>query len=253
MALEEVTSFSATGYTHFHNHESTTTYNVNPGSNLRIRNGPGGDYEIVGQHDYGDWWTVAESYNGWSREPGWDGWSSNSFMTNPNPSAPSPGEFRVNSFKVTATRETASTKQISVKYEWWWNNARGTTETYYHWRVYCFAAKNGGEAQYNIHGDTQSIGSNGSGYFTETWTMNETSGNTTLHFGNYGVRYTSWGGYRNPDGGVSNSFTFNIPKYQPSPVRQLVNGTWETIPIKHTSDGSNVTVKQFNGSSWIDL
>lgn len=251
MALQEVTTFGATGYTPYHNHASTTTYDVQ--SNLRVRNGPGANYTHLYYRYPGDWWTVAENYNGWCRVPNANEWTSNSFMSNPNPSQPTPGEFRVNSFKVTATRETASTKQISVKYEWWWNNVGGTTETYYHWRVYCFARKNGGEAQYNIHGDTQSIGRDGNGYFTETWTMDETSGNTTLHFGNYGVWYTSYGGYWNPSGGVGNSFTFNIPKYQPSPVRQLVNGTWETIPIRHTSDNSNVVIKQFNGSSWIDL
>ena len=251
MALQEVTTFGASGYTPYHNHAYTTTYDVQ--SNLRVRNGPGTNYTHLYYRYPGDWWWVAENYNGWCRVPNANEWTSNSFMSNPNPSQPTPGEFRVNSFKVTATRETASTKQISVKYEWWWNNVGGTTETYYHWRVYCYAAKNGGEAQYNIHGDTQSIGRDGSGYFTETWTMDETSGNTTLHFGNYGVWYTSYGGYWNPSGGVENSFTFNIPKYQPSPVRQLVNGTWETIPIRHTSDNSNVVIKQFNGSSWINL
>lgn len=173
-------------------------------------------------------------------------------MSNPNPAQPSPGEFRVNSFKVTATRSAANDKTLSVKYEWWWNNVGGTTETYYHWRVYCYAAKNGGEAQYNIHGDAQNIGRDGSGYFTETWTMQETSGNTTLHFGNYGIGYTSWGGYWNPGGGVGNGFTFNIPKYQSSPVKQLVNGTWETIGLK-SGNGQDITVKQYNGSSWIDL
>ncbi len=250
MALEEVTSFGATGYTHYHNHASTTTYDVS--SILRIRNGPGTGYAKVGRHQPSDWWWVAENYGGWCREPSANRWTSNAFMSNPNPAQPSPGEFRVNSFKVTATRSAANDKTLSVKYEWWWNNVGGTTETYYHWRVYCYAAKNGGEAQYNIHGDAQNIGRDGSGYFTETWTMQETSGNTTLHFGNYGVWYTSWGGYWNPGGGVGNGFTFNIPKYQPSPVKQLVNGTWETIGLK-SGNGQDITVKQYNGSSWIDL
>lgn len=49
MALEEVTSFGATGYTHYHNHASTTTYNVD--SILRIRNGPGTGYGQIGQHN----------------------------------------------------------------------------------------------------------------------------------------------------------------------------------------------------------
>lgn len=176
-------------------------------------------------------------------------------MSNPNPATPSPGKFRIDSFKVTATRADERTKQLSVKYEWWWSNAAGTTETYYHWRVYCYGRKNGGEAQYNIHGDSQNIGSNGSGYFTETWTMDETSGNTTLNFGNYGIWYTSWGGYMNPSGGVGNNFTFNIPKYNPyvSPIRQLVNGSWVEIPIKHTSDGSIAHVKQLVNGSWVEI
>lgn len=253
MALTETTSFGATGYTAAHSFCGTTTYNVD--STLRCREGPGTGYAQIGgeYHNPGTWWDLAEKYNGWCRVPNRNSWSSGDFMSNPNPGTPTPGQFRISSFKVTATRETAGSKNLTIKYEWNWNNAAGTAESYYHWRVYCYAHKaGGGECQQNIYGDNQSIGANGSGSKSETYTIQETSGNTTLSPGSYGVWYTSYGGYQNPGGGQGNNFTFNIPKYVASPVRQYNGSSWDVISIK-SGDGTDLAVKQYNGSSWVDL
>lgn len=211
--LVETTNLGPTGYTSYHNHASTTTWDVD--SRLRVRSGPGTDYSTVGYIAPGSWWSVAERHsNGWCRQPSCDNWTSGDFMSNPWPGTPSPGEFRVDSIKVTATRANNYTKNLKLKYEWRWSNAGGTSETYYHWRVYCYAAKpGGGECQQNITGDSQNLGPDGSGSFSETFTVEETSGNTSITPGNYGICYTSWGGYINPNGGVGNPLTITIPKY----------------------------------------
>lgn len=214
MAETVTTSLGATGYTAYHSHASTTTYDVQ--SVLRCRVGPGTGYAQIGgaYHQPGSWWTVAERVNGWCRMPSANNWSSGDFMSNPWPSTPTPGEFRISSMSVSVKRENPWDKNITVTYTWNWNNAAGTTENYYHWRVYCYAAKpGGGECQQNIHGDSTSIGSNQSGSKSETFTVEETSGNTSLNLGNYGIWYTSYGGYANPSGGVGSNITINVPKY----------------------------------------
>lgn len=249
MAETVTTSLGATGYTAYHSHASTTTYDVQ--SVLRCRVGPGTGYAQIGgaYHQPGSWWTVAERVNGWCRVPSANNWSSGDFMSNPWPSTPTPGEFRISSMSVSVKRENPWDKNITVTYKWNWNNAAGTTENYYHWRVYCYAAKpGGGECQQNIYGDSTSIGSNQSGSKSETFTVEETSGNTSLNLGNYGIWYTSYGGYANPSGGVGSNITINVPKYVAAQ-----KPTTTAISVSNISTtGAKITGTHNNNGSTID-
>lgn len=249
MAETVTTSLGATGYTAYHSHASTTTYDVQ--SVLRCRVGPGTGYAQIGGafHQPGSWWTVAERVNGWCRVPSANNWSSGDFMSNPWPSTPTPGQFRISSMSVSVKRENPWDKNITVTYTWNWNNAAGTTENYYHWRVYCYAAKpGGGECQQNIHGDSTSIGSNQSGSKSETFTVEETSGNTSLNLGNYGIWYTSYGGYANPSGGVGSNITINVPKYVAAQ-----KPTTTAISVSNISiTGAKITGTHNNNGSTID-
>lgn len=249
MAETVTTSLGATGYTAYHSHASTTTYDVQ--SVLRCRVGPGTGYAQIGgaYHQPGSWWTVAERVNGWCRMPSANNWSSGDFMSNPWPSTPTPGEFRISSMSVSVKRENPWDKNITVTYKWNWNNAAGTTENYYHWRVYCYAAKpGGGECQQNIYGDSTSIGSNQSGSKSETFTVEETSGNTSLNLGNYGIWYTSYGGYANPSGGVGSNITINVPKYVAAQ-----KPTTTAISVSNiTTTGAKITGTHNNNGSTID-
>lgn len=249
MAETVTTSLGATGYTAYHSHASTTTYDVQ--SQLRCRVGPGIGYAQIdgAYHQPGSWWTVAERVNGWCRVPSTNNWSSGDFMSNPWPSTPTPGQFRISSMSVSVKRENPWDKNITVTYTWNWNNAAGTTENYYHWRVYCYAAKpGGGECQQNIHGDSTSIGSNQSGSKSETFTVEETSGNTSLNLGNYGIWYTSYGGYANPSGGVGSNITINVPKYVAAQ-----KPTTTAISVSNiTTTGAKITGTHNNNGSTID-
>lgn len=249
MAETVTTSLGATGYTAYHSHASTTTYGVQ--SQLRCRVGPGIGYAQIGgaYHQPGSWWTVAERVNGWCRVPSANNWSSGDFMSNPWPSTPTPGQFRISSMSVSVKRENPWDKNITVTYTWNWNNAEGTTENYYHWRVYCYAAKpGGGECQQNIHGDSTSIESNQSGSKSETFTVEETSGNTSLNLGNYGIWYTSYGGYANPSGGVGSNITINVPKYVAAQ-----KPTTTAISVSNiTTTGAKITGTHNNNGSTID-
>ena len=249
MAETVTTSLGATSYTAYHNHASTTTHDVQ--TQLRCRVGPGTGYAQIdgAYHKPGSWWDVAERVNGWCRIPNTNNWSSGDYMSNPWPGTPTPGEFRINSMSISVKRENPWDKNVTVTYTWNWSNKAGTTENYYHWRVYCYAARiGGGECQQNIYGDSTNIGSNQSGSKSETYVVEETSGNTSLNLGNYGVWYGSYGGYANPDGGVDSNITIKVPKYVAAQ-----KPTTTSISVSNISTtGAKITGTHNNNGSTID-
>lgn len=251
MAETKTTDRGSTGYTPYHNHTSVTTYDVQ--SNLRIRYGPGTGYgePPYDKHMPGSWWTIAEDLWGWCREPNRDYWSSGDFMSPRYTTAPSPGQFRIDSIKITATRSEPSNKNLTVTYEFKCSNAAGTTETYYDWRVYCYGAKiGGGEVQCDIYNRSKSIGSNGSWSKSVSYTVEETSTNSSVTPGNYGVWYQGNGPFTGRDGGVGNSLTFDIPPYNPVtvPTCTAVNTSDRTetsIKLSGTFNANNGTIDKY--------
>lgn len=261
MALTATTNLGYTGYTGYHSHSSTTTYDVD--SLLRVRSGPGTGYSHIGSHYPGDWWTICDEYYGWYREPSSDRWTSGDYQSNRNITYPTPGEFRTN-LKVTVTRETSYTKSITVKYEWNVNSSRGNTETYYNWRVYAYAAKiGGGEAQADIYNRSQNVASNGNWNKSVTYTVDETSGNTTVSPGNYGIWYHGNGTYKTQEGGLGAGFTINVPKYiaasKPTTTAIAVSNistTGAKISGTHNNNGATIDKYTFGyrvvNGSWND-
>ena len=263
MAETKNTSRGSTGYTSWHAHTWTTTYDVD--SNLRVRCGPGTGYAEVNRIYPGYTWYIAESLWGWGREPNRDWWSSLDFMTAGGTMDPTPGEFRVDSIDIQATRNNPWDKNLTVKYTIKSSNAAGTTESYYDWRVYCYAAKiNGGEVQGDLYNRSRSIGGNGRWTHTFTYTIEETSTNSSVSLGNYGIWYTGNGSYRSIDGGVGQQLTFDIPPYNPKVVPKCTainysNRTDTSINITGTFDNGKGTIDKYrfkykkDGGGWVEL
>ena len=261
MALTATTNLGYTGYTGYHSHSSTTTYDVD--SLLRVRSGPGAGYAHIDSHYPGDWWTIVDELYNWYREPSSDRWTSGDYQSNRNITYPTPGEFRTN-LKVTVTRETSYTKSITVKYEWNINSSRGNTETYYNWRVYAYAAKiGGGEAQGFVYDRSQNIASNGNWNKSATYTVEETSGNTTVSPGNYGIWYHGNGTYKTQKGGLGAGLTINVPKYiaasKPTTTAIAVSDistTGAKISGTHNNNGATIDKYTFGyrvvNGSWND-
>lgn len=263
MAETKNTSRGSTGYTSWHAHTWTTTYNVD--SNLKVRTGPGTGYAVDHRIYPGYVWYIAESLWGWGREPNHDWWSSLDFMTAGGTMDPTPGEFRVDSIDIQATRNNPWDKNLTVKYTIKSSNAAGTTESYYDWRVYCYAAKiNGGEVQGDLYNRSRSIGGNGRWTHTFTYTIEETSTNSSVSLGNYGIWYTGNGSYRSIGGGVGQQLTFDIPPYNPKVVPKCTainysNRTDTSINITGTFDNGKGTIDKYrfkykkDGGGWVEL
>lgn len=266
MADTKTTTRGATGYTPWHGHTSVTTYNVD--SNLNVRSGPGTGYGYSEPHRIypGSWWTIAEELWGWCRQPSCDRWTSGDFTSPRYTTAPSPGEFRVDSIKVTATRNQPSDKNLTVTYEIKCSNAAGTTETYYDWRVYCYAAKiNGGEVHGDLYNRSKSIGANGSWTKTLSYTIEETSTNSSVTLGNYGIWYQGNGPFTSRDGGVGSQLSFDIPPYNPvtPPTCTAINTSDRTetsIKLSGTFNANNGTIDKYrfkyrkdDTASWTEL
>ena len=123
MAETVTTTLGATAYTARHQLVSTTTFNVD--DNLYRRTGPGSGYPLTSGkiHGANTWWTIAEHYNSWCRMKDMDDWSADWFISNPHVMDPTPGEWRISSLTVTVTRNNPWDKNITVEYNWSWNNA----------------------------------------------------------------------------------------------------------------------------------
>ena len=179
---------------------------------------------------------------------------------------PTPGEFRVDSIDIQATRNQPSDKNLTVKYTIKSSNAAGTTETYYDWRVYCYAAKiNGGEVQGDLYNRSRSIGGNGRWTHTFTYTIEETSTNSSVSLGNYGIWYQGNGPFTSREGGVGSQLSFDIPPYNPvtPPTCTAINTSDRTetsIKLSGTFNANNGTIDKYrfkyrkdDTASWTEL
>ncbi|WP_304393448.1 hypothetical protein [uncultured Clostridium sp.] len=168
------------------------------------------------------------------------------------------GQIRVTSGTVTATRETASTKKVKLDITLNYQISQKPLEEHYNWQVYLFFKKpdGSGELQAQLYNRAKTWNT-GTGTKTLSFEWDETSGNTTISNMNYGV----WGNGNgvtynmSPSGGKSNTYTLNIPKYNPyvSPVKQWNGSSWQEITIRNGSTNDILPIKQWNGSSWINL
>lgn len=169
------------------------------------------------------------------------------------------GQIRVTGGTMTATRSSSGSSTVSVTASVNYQIAQAPIESYYYWQVYVFVQvpNGGGEIQSYLFNTSQSW-STGTGTRTLTYSFEDTSGNSTISAGNYGIwgnnlhdtTHTRYGYDYNK--GASNTLTLNIPPYSASPVKQYNGSSWNTVALK-SGTGTDLTVKQYNGSSWVTL
>lgn len=191
----------------------TTIANEENDDCLRVRKGPGIEYELVSKHNINDKCSISESWKGWARHPNVDEWHESDCINPSETQDPTPGQIRIESMTVEATRVNVWDKDITIKVSGTCSQITKTIEKYYKWTIFpYFNIDEYSQYQINLYEDKNET-TTGSYPFSYSFTLQETSGNSTITLGTYGIGYIGKGTYRTIDERIGQDFTFDIPKY----------------------------------------